>query len=160
VSQQRWEASQRFLCDWHHWKLAYLRTMPHLWLLFPNRGPTTRVGFFSSSFPRLLRDQSLFFFSRSFESRKVYRICIQLVVLIVKLPHKTLLHLLPVSWVSFCVNFVPYVNCAFPLDTDPARSWRSTSAIAMTNEWDMTAEHGLSYVYDELLKRSVDESRH
>jgi len=53
--------------------------------------------------------------------------------------------------------FIPYVNCTFSLDTDPVTSSQGTRIRAMIHEWDMTAEHTCSCLYDEF-KRSVDES--
>ena len=49
------------------------------------------------------------------------------------------------------------MNRAFSLDSDPATSSLGTSTGASTNEWDMTAEHAVSSLGDEL-KDSVDES--
>jgi len=49
------------------------------------------------------------------------------------------------------------MHCAVSLDTDPATWSRGTRTRARTTEWDMTAEHAVSCLCDEL-KRSVDES--
>jgi len=72
-------------------------------------------------------------------------------------PHKTLLRPVPDLWLSLYVKFVPYMNRAFSLGTDPVTSSRGTRTRARTNERDMTAEHAFSCLCDEL-KRSVDES--
>jgi len=72
--------------------------------------------------------------STSLGSRKAYRICIQLVTAIVLHPHQTLLRPLPDLWLSLYVMFVPYMNCAFSLDTDSATSSRGTRTRARTNE--------------------------
>jgi len=72
--------------------------------------------------------------STSLGSRKAYRICIQLVTAIVWHTHKTLLCPLPDLWLSLHVKFVPYMNCAFSLDTDSATSSRCTRTRARTNE--------------------------
>jgi len=97
--------------------------------------------------------------STSLGSWKVYCICIQLITAIVLHPHKTLLHPLPALWLSLCVKFVPYMNCAFTLDTNRVTSSWGTSARACTNEYDITAENTFSHLCDEL-KCSVDESGH
>jgi len=72
--------------------------------------------------------------SSSLGCRKRYRICIQLVMAIVLHRHKTLLRSLPDLWLSLHVKFVPYMNCAFSLDTDSATSSRGTRTSARTNE--------------------------
>jgi hypothetical protein len=58
---------------------------------------------------------------------------------------------------SDCVQYVPYMNGAFPLHTDPATSLWGARTRAVTIEWDMTAEHAFSCLCDEL-KHSIDES--
>jgi hypothetical protein len=95
--------------------------------------------------------------STSLGSRKAYCICVQLVMVIVLHPHKTLLRPMPDWWLSLYVKFVHYMNLAFSLDTDSATSSRGTRTRARTNKWDMTAEHALSCHCDGL-KCSVDES--
>jgi len=97
--------------------------------------------------------------STSLGSRTAYRICIQLITAIFLHPHKTLFRTLPDLWLSQFLKFVPYMYCAFSSDTDPAMSSRGTRTRARTNEWDLTAEHPVSCLCDEL-KRSVDESGH
>jgi len=73
-------------------------------------------------------------FSTSLESEKAYRICIQLVAAIVLHPHKALLCRLPELWLPLFVNFVPYLNRAFSLDSDSAMSLLGTRTRASTNE--------------------------
>jgi len=97
--------------------------------------------------------------STSLKSRKAYRICIQLIPAIGLNPHKTLLRQLPALWLSLSVQFLPDMNRAFSLDTNPAMSSRRSRTRARTNEWDMTAEHALSRHCDEL-QHSVDKSGH
>jgi len=72
--------------------------------------------------------------STSLGSQKSYRICIQLITVIVLHSHKTLLRPLPDLWLSLYVKFVPYMNRAFSLDTDSATSSRGTRTRARTNE--------------------------
>jgi len=72
--------------------------------------------------------------STSLGSQKAYRICIQLVTAIVLHPHKTLLRSLPDLWLSLYVQFVPYMNHAFSLDTDSVMSLQATRTRARTNE--------------------------
>jgi len=72
-------------------------------------------------------------------------------------PHKTLLLPLPDLWLSLYVKFVPYMNYALSIDTEPAISPRGMRTGASTIEWDMTVEHAFSCICDEL-KHSVDES--
>ena len=55
------------------------------------------------------------------------------------------------------VKFVPYMNYAFCLDSDPATASLGSWTRAKTNKLDMTAEHALSSLCDEH-KRSVDKS--
>jgi len=71
--------------------------------------------------------------------------------------HKTLLCQLPDLWLSLYVRFIPYINCAFCFDTDPAMSSQGTRTGVRTNEWDITAEQTFSCLCNEL-KRSVDKS--
>jgi len=89
--------------------------------------------------------------------QKAYHHCIQLVTVIVSHPQNTLLRPLPDLWFSLWVKFVVYMNCEFSVDTDPATSSLDTRTRARTNVWDMTAEHSLSCLCDELT-HSVDES--
>jgi len=96
-------------------------------------------------------------FSTSHGSQKEYCICIQLVRAIVLNLHKTLLRPLLDSWLLLVVKFVPYMNRAISLDTDPATSLSCKSTGARTNHRDMTAEHAISCLCDKL-KCSVDES--
>jgi len=70
----------------------------------------------------------------SLRSRKVYRICIQLVTAIVLHLHKTLQRPLADLWLSIYVKFVPYMNRAFSLDTIPATSSRGTRNRVRTNK--------------------------
>jgi len=58
--------------------------------------------------------------------------------------------------VTVC-KYLPYMNCAFSLDTDPATSEWGTRTRAKTNESDMTAVHAFSCLCDEF-QCSVDES--
>ena len=88
--------------------------------------------------------------SSSHGSRKAYRICIQLVMVIVLHPHNTLLCPLTDLWLSLCVKFVSYINRGLSLDIDPATSLWSTRTRAQANEWDITAEHAFSCLCDEL----------
>jgi len=96
-------------------------------------------------------------FSISLGSRIQSHISIQLITAIVMHPLKTLLRRLPALWLPLFVKFVSYMNHVFALDTDPARSLRGKRTRARTNEWDTTAEHPFSCLFDEL-KCSVDES--
>jgi hypothetical protein len=67
----------------------------------------------------------------------------------------------PVAWfvaVSF-VMFVPSMNCAFFLYTDPVIFSRGTKTRARTIEWDMTAEHTVRCLCEEH-KCPVDEPGH
>jgi len=96
-------------------------------------------------------------FSTSLGSQKSYRVHIQLVAAIRLHPYKTLLLPLPDLWSLLFVKFAPYMNCAFSLDLNPAMSSWGTRTGASTNQWDMTAEHALSCLCDEL-KHSVDKS--
>jgi len=93
----------------------------------------------------------------SLRSRTAYRICIQFLVLIVLHPHKTLLPPLANLWLSLCVRFVHYINCAFSSDTKPATSLCGRSTWAGKNEWDMSPEHAFGCLWDEF-KCSVNES--
>ena len=77
--------------------------------------------------------------------------------MIVLHPHTTLLRPSPDLWLIHNVKFIPYINCVHSLDTDPATSSWGARPSARTNKWDMTAEHALSCLCDELT-RSVDES--
>jgi len=70
--------------------------------------------------------------STSLGSRKAYRLCNQLITAIVLHPHKILLRPLPDLWLSLLVMFVPYRNCAFCLDPNPAMSSRGTRTRART----------------------------
>jgi len=83
------------------------------------------------TFAKCLLDLSI---STSLGSRQAYVICIQLITAIVLHPHETLLPPLPDLWLSLYVKFVPYMNRAFSLDTDPATSLRGTKTRAWTNE--------------------------
>jgi len=98
-------------------------------------------------------------FSTSVESRKAYCICIRLIAAIVLHPHKTLLCSFLDVWLTIFVKLVPCMNRAFFLDSDPLMSLRSSRNRPRTTKWDMTAEHALSYLCDEL-KLSVYKSGH
>jgi len=95
--------------------------------------------------------------STSLEPWKAYRICIRLITEIVLHPHMTLLCPLPDLWLTLFVKFLPYIIRAFCLNTDPAMSCQGTKTGARTNEWDLTAEHAVSCLCDEV-KLSVNES--
>jgi len=90
---------------------------------------------------------------------KVYCICIQLIMVILLHPHRTLLHPLPDLWLSLVVKFLHYMNHAFPSDTNPAKSLWGAGSCSMTHEWDRAAEHAFSYLCDEF-KCSVDKAGH
>jgi len=64
---------------------------------------------------------------------------------------------MPDFCLSLAVQFVPYMNHAFSIDSDPATSSRGTRPSVTMNERDMTAEHGSGCHCDEL-KHSVDKS--
>jgi len=157
------------MAQWHEdtswWSVSYLyhctravpRKKPHLNLLFPNSGPITLIGCLPSCFTHLQSVQLLSHFQHPKDLEKKCHIFIQLVTAIVLHPHETLLCPLSDLWLSLCVKFVPYMNCAFCLDSDPAMSWRGESTRAETKQRNMTAEHAYSCLCDEL-KRSVDES--
>ena len=72
--------------------------------------------------------------STSLGSAKAYRICIQLITAIILHPQKSLLHGLSDLWLSLYITLVPYMNHAFPLDMDPATSWRDTRTRARPNK--------------------------
>jgi len=72
-------------------------------------------------------------------------------------PHKALLRRLTDFWLLLYVEFVPYINNAFTFHTDPATSSWGTRTSARTYESDMTAEHAISCLCDEL-NDSLDES--
>jgi len=96
-------------------------------------------------------------FSTSLGSRTAYCICIQLITAVGLDPHKTLLHRLADLWVSCFDQFVPYMNCGFSLDSNPAMSSWGKRTRARTKRWDMTAEPAVSCRSDEF-KCPVDES--
>jgi len=133
------------------------RKKPHRNLLFPKRGPTTLIGFLSSSFTHLQKCLLALSISTYLGSRKAYRIFIQLVTAIGLPPHKPLLCPLLDLWLSHYVMSVPYLNRACFLDTNSGTSSRGTRTRARSNEWDMTAEHAFSWLCDEL-KHSVNKS--
>jgi len=139
-----------------HSKLAGPQKKPHLILLFAQRGPTTLVVIISSSFT-CANCWIALLISTSGESRKAYGICIQLVTAIVFHCQKTHLHPLHELFLLLFIKFVPYMSNAFFLYTDPAMSSRGTKTRTRSNKWDMTAEHALCFLRDEL-KCSVDKS--
>jgi len=73
-------------------------------------------------------------------------------------PFITLQRALPDLWLSLFVKFVPYMKCAFSLDTDPVMSSQGTRTRARTNESVMTAEHAFCCLCEEF-KHSVNDSR-
>jgi len=74
-------------------------------------------------------------------SGKACCICIQLIVVIILHPHKTLLHPCSDLWLPHFVKSVPYIECALSLDTDPVTSLQGTRTSTSTNEGDMKVEH-------------------
>ena len=86
-----------------------------------------------------------------------YCICIHLVTAIIMYPQQTLLHPLPDLCQSLIVKFVPYVNCVITIDTDTVTTSRGQGTRARTHTWDITADHGFSFLCDEH-QHSVKES--
>jgi len=84
--------------------------------------------------------------------------CIQLVIVTVCPLHTPHLHPLPDLSLSLVVKFVPCLNCAFSLYTDPVTPSLGTRNGAKTNDSDRTTEYTFGCLCDEL-KRAVDESR-
>jgi len=72
--------------------------------------------------------------STSLGSRKLYRSCIQRIMVIILHPYKTLLCPLSDLWLSLFVQFVPHMNGASSLDTNPAMLFRGTRTRLRTNQ--------------------------
>jgi hypothetical protein len=156
MSQQRLKACWRFLIYSYHYHLAGPQKISTMINSFqPWSYHSHRISLFClHTFAKGLIGVSN---STSCWLQNVYRISIELVMTTVLHPHKTLLHPLPDIWLSIDVMFVPSMNRAFSLDTDPVRLLRGACNRERKNDWEITADNAYSSLCDKL-KCSVDKS--